>query len=107
MPTRLIDSTPPPIVISCWPDITCAEAKLIASRPEAQKRLICKPPRVFDQRDARAAPLAPPRLADWIDPAEHRAVEHVRLESFARLDGAERLRREIERGHLVQRAVVL
>ncbi len=47
MPTRLIDSTPPPMVMSCWPDITCAEAKLMASRPEAQKRLICTPATVL------------------------------------------------------------
>ena len=39
MPTRLIDSAPPPIVISLWPDMTWAAAKLVASRPEAQKRL--------------------------------------------------------------------
>ena len=43
MPTRLIDSTPPPIVMSCWPDMTWAAAKFTASRPEAQKRLICTP----------------------------------------------------------------
>ena len=43
MPTRLIDSTPPPIVISCWPDMISAAAKFTASRPEAQKRLICTP----------------------------------------------------------------
>ena len=43
MPTRLIDSTPPPIAMSCCPDMICAEAKLTASRPEAQKRLICTP----------------------------------------------------------------
>ena len=43
MPTRLIDSTPPPTAQSCWPDITWAAAKFTASRPEAQKRLICTP----------------------------------------------------------------
>ena len=43
MPTRLIDSTPPPIVMSCWPDITSAAAKFTASSPEAQNRLICTP----------------------------------------------------------------
>ncbi len=43
IPMRLIDSTPPPTVMSCWPAITWAAAKLIASRPEAQKRLICTP----------------------------------------------------------------
>ena len=43
MPTRLMDSTPPPIVMSCWPDMTSAAAKFTASRPEAQKRLIWMP----------------------------------------------------------------
>ena len=31
-----IDSTPPPIDISAWPDITCAAAIFVASNPEAQ-----------------------------------------------------------------------
>ena len=39
----LIDSTPPPIAMSCWPAITCAAAMFTASSPEAQKRLICTP----------------------------------------------------------------
>ena len=42
-PTRLMDSTPPPTVMSCCPAMTCAAAKFTASRPEAQKRLICTP----------------------------------------------------------------
>src|SRR3954467_11529958 len=56
MPTRLIDSTPPPMVMSCCPDITWAEAKLIASRPEAQKRLICTPPPVLPETAGPPAP---------------------------------------------------
>ena len=43
MGTRDIDSTPPPIVAWLWPDMTCAAAMLVASRPEAQKRLTCTP----------------------------------------------------------------
>ncbi|MHC2343447.1 hypothetical protein ACVMIL_004613 [Bradyrhizobium barranii subsp. barranii] len=43
MPTRLMDSAPPPMTSSCWPLITWAAAKFTASRPEAQKRLICTP----------------------------------------------------------------
>ncbi len=42
-PIRLMDSTPPPTAISCWPLMTCAAAKFTASRPEAQNRLICTP----------------------------------------------------------------
>ena len=41
--TRLMLSTPPPIAAWLWPDMTCAAAMLVASRPEAQKRLICTP----------------------------------------------------------------
>ena len=43
MPTRLIDSAPPPITSSCWPAMIWAAAKFTASRPEAQKRLIWTP----------------------------------------------------------------
>jgi hypothetical protein len=43
MPMRLIDSTPPPTAMSCWPDMISAAAKLTASSPEAQKRLIWMP----------------------------------------------------------------
>ena len=43
MGTRDIDSTPPPIAAWLWPDMTCAAAMLVASRPEAQKRLTCTP----------------------------------------------------------------
>ena len=33
MPTRLIDSTPPPMVMSCWPDITWADAFGVVRAP--------------------------------------------------------------------------
>ena len=49
-------STPPPIVRSCWPAITCAAAKLTASRPEAQKRLICTPG-TLSPKPAASAPM--------------------------------------------------
>ena len=62
MPTRLIDSTPPPIVMSCWPDMTSAAAKFTASRPEAQKRLICTPgtPSPKPATSAAARAMSPP-----------------------------------------------
>src|SRR6201990_444498 len=43
MPTRLMDSAPPPITRSFCPLMIWAAAKFTASRPEAQKRLICTP----------------------------------------------------------------
>ena len=41
--TRDIDSVPAPIAACDWPDMTWAAAMLVASRPEAQKRLIDTP----------------------------------------------------------------
>ena len=41
--TRDIDSTPPPMASSDWPDITCAAAVFTDSRPDAQKRFSCLP----------------------------------------------------------------
>ena len=43
MPTRHINSTPPAITISSAPCAILAAPKLMASRPEAQKREICMP----------------------------------------------------------------
>ena len=45
------------------------------------------------------------RLADRIDAAEHDVVDQRGIELVAVLDGRKRLRGEIERRHLVQRAV--
>ena len=46
-------------------------------------------------------------LADRIDAAEHHVIDQRRVELVAVLDRGERLRGEIERGHLVQRSVGL
>ena len=46
-------------------------------------------------------------LADRIDDTEHDVVDHGGIEIVAALDGAERLAGEVERGHLVERAVRL
>ena len=85
MPTRLIDSTPPPIVMSCWPDITSAAAKFTASRPEAQKRLICMPGTLLPKPaiDGGGAGDVAARLADRIDAAEHHVVDQLRIELVA------------------------
>src|SRR5271156_5067407 len=96
MPTRLIDSTPPPMVRSCWPDITCAAAKLTLSRPEAQKRLICTPAAPWPKpagaalaqagREPRDARNVAAGLGDGIDAAHHDVVDLVLLEAVALLD---------------------
>ena len=109
MPTRLIDSTPPPMVMSCWPDITSAAAKFTASRPEAQKRLIWMPgtlsPKPATSAAARA--MSPPASPTGSTQPMHHVVDLRGVELVAVPDGAERLRRQIERGHFVQRAVGL
>ena len=46
-------------------------------------------------------------LAHRIDHAEHHVIDQRGIEIVAALDGAERLGRQIERGHFVQRAVRL
>ena len=87
----------------------CAAAKLTASRPEAQKRLICMPGNAVaiagdERRGARDIAAG---FADRIDAAQHHVIDQSGIEIVAALDGAERLAREIERGHFVQRAVLL
>jgi hypothetical protein len=47
------------------------------------------------------------RLANRIDDPEHHVIDQRGIEIVAALDGAERLRRQIERGHFVQCAVRL
>src|SRR5689334_14498092 len=62
MPMRDIVSTPPPMARSFWPEITSAAARFTASRPEAQKRLICTPG-TFSPRpawSAAARAMSPP-----------------------------------------------
>ena len=105
MPTRLIDSTPPPIAMSCWPDITCAAAKFTASRPEAQKRLICTPgtPLPKPATERRHAGNVAARFADRIDATEDHVVDQRGVETVALLHRREHMGGEIERRHLVQR----
>ena len=51
MPMRLMDSAPPPIVMSCWPDITWAAAKFTASSPDERDPFRLPEP-LGDFRDA-------------------------------------------------------
>ena len=85
MGTRDIDSTPPPIVRSDWPDITCAAAVLTASSPDAQKRLSCLPgtdliesrDECGDARDIGAL------FADRRHATQHDVVDRARIERVA------------------------
>ena len=56
--TRDIDSTPPATTRSSHPERTFCAAILTASKPEAQKRLICTPATSLSQPAAMAAVLA-------------------------------------------------
>ena len=88
MPTRLMDSTPPPIVISCWPDMISAAAKFTASRPEAQKRLIWMPgtPSPKPATSAAARAMSPPASPTGSTQPKHHVVDHARIEIVAVLD---------------------
>ena len=109
MPTRLMDSTPPPIAMSCWPDMTCGGGEIhrveagCAEAVDLHARHLVAIAR-DDRRGARDVAAG---LADRIDAAEHHVVDQLRIELVALLDRRQRLRRQIERGHLVQRAVGL
>ena len=87
----------------------CAEAKLTASRPDAQKRVdLHAGDRIaVTGNERRRARDIGTGLADRVDHAQHYVIDHRGIEVVAALDGAERLARQIERGHLVERAVHL
>ena len=55
---RDIDSTPPAMTKSSKPERTFMAAIFTASKPEAQKRLICTPATVSAKPAAKAAVLA-------------------------------------------------
>ena len=109
MPTRLIDSAPPPMVSSCWPLMIWAAAKFTASRPEAQKRLIWTPgtdspsPAFSAAKRAMSEPASPtgsttPRMTSSTTSS---------LEIVALLQRLQRRGRQRQRGHLMQRAIGL
>ena len=109
MPTRLIDSTPPPIVMSCWPLITWAAAKLTefeTGRAEAVD--LHARHRVAKARGERAhARDVAARFADRIDAAHHDVVDLERVEMVAILDRLQRRRSQVKRRGGMQRAVRL
>ena len=90
MPMRLIDSTPPPIVISCWPDMTSrgGEVHRVEARGAEAIDLHARHSvaEAGDQR--RGARDVAARFADRIDAAEHDVVDQRRIELVAVLDGA-------------------
>src|SRR5471032_1388961 len=58
MGTRDMDSTPPTTTRSSKPERTFIAPRFTASRPEAQKRLICTPATLMSQSATSAAVLA-------------------------------------------------
>ena len=109
MPTRLIDSAPPPITSSCWPLMICAAAKFTASRPEAQKRLICTPgtfspsPALIAAKRAMSLPASPTgSTTPSTTSSTMSSVDIVALLERLQRHGGER-----ERGDFMQRAVLL
>ncbi len=107
MPTRLMDSAPPPIVISCWPDMICAAAKFTASRPEAQKRADLDARHRFAETGIHCGEAGDVAagLTDRIDHAQDHVVDGVDLDVVALLKRLQRRRRQRQRRDLVQGAV--
>ena len=77
MPTRLMDSTPPPMVMSCWPDITWAAGEIHrveaggAEAVDLHARHLVAEAR-HDRGHARDVAAG---LADRIDAAHHHVVD--------------------------------
>ena len=94
---------------SCWPLMIWAAAKFTASRPEAQKRLIWMPgtPSPKPATSAAARAMLPPASPTGSTQPITTSSIMPGVELVAVLDRGQRLRRQIERGHLVQRAVGL
>src|SRR5262249_7534933 len=65
------------------------------------------PPIAIACRERRHARDTAARLADRIDTTKYHVVDKRRIEPVALLYRRQRLRRQIERGHLVQRAIRL
>ena len=90
MPTRLIDSTPPPIVMSCWPDITSRRGEIhrVEARGAETVDLHARHAVAVAGDERRGARDVAARLADRIDAAEHHVVDQRGIELVAVLDGA-------------------
>ena len=109
MPTRLMDSAPPPMVSSCWPLMICAAAKFTASRPGGAEAVDLHARDGFaepglQRREARDVAAG---LADRIDHAEDDVVDDVLVEMVALLQRLQRRGGQRQRGDLVQRAIGL
>ena len=98
MPTRLIDSTPPPIVRSCWPLITWEAAKfdrIEAGSAEAVD--LHAGNRIAEAGGQRAHPGdVAARFADRVDAAHHDVVDLMRIEMVAVLDRLQRGRGQMK-----------
>ncbi len=108
MPMRLIDSTPPPMVRSFWPDITWAAARFTASSPEAQNRLIWTPGTAVPSPAFNATVRA---ISAEASPTDRRSRDHILdligPDIVAGLDRPQRLAAQFDGRHLVQGAIGL
>ena len=109
MPTRLIelDAAADRHVVLAGHDLRRREIDRVEpGRAEAVDLDAGDRVRIVGVDDGGARDVAA-RLADRIDAAHHHVVDQRRIELVAVADGLEHMGREIERGHLVQRAVRL
>ena len=109
MPTRLIDSAPPPITSSCWPAHDLGGSKIhgIETRGAEAADLHARHRLAEPGLQRREAGDVGAGLADRIDHAEHDVVDHVLAEIVAVLQRLQRHGGERQRGDFMQRAVLL
>ena len=85
MPTRLMDSTPPPIAMSCWPDMICAGGEIHrveAGSAEAVDLHARHRVAIAGDERRRARDVAA-GLADRIDAAQHHVIDQRGIEVVA------------------------
>ncbi len=109
MPTRLIDSTPPPTVIVVLPrhDLRGGEVDRVEAGRTEPVDLYARHMGAVVGGERGGARDAAARLPDRIDATQHHIVQLPRVEMGAFAQSAQRGRGEAERRHLVQRAVAL
>ena len=85
MPMRLMDSTPPPIVMSCWPDITCGGGEIhrVEARGAEAVDLHARDRVAVARMQRRGARDVAAGFADRIDAAEHHIVDQFGVELVA------------------------
>ena len=109
MPTRDIDSTPPPMARSFWPATIARrrEVHRIEAGGAEAVDLHARHRLAEAGMERRGAGDVAARLADRIDAAQNDVVDRILRQAVALGERAQRMARERQRRHLVQGAVGL